>query len=141
MKPFLQNSSLWPSALIPGSSLLVEIPVKIPLLIWCQGASLYFFLFPPDLQNMNILQPTYSSEFSTGWSISENHVFDMAASYNIIFFNILQIPKTLIFFNTLITMSFPLVEAPLKIIFWYDGKLQHHISFNILQITKTLIFF
>ena len=33
--------------------------------------------------------------------------------------------------STIIPLSFPLVEAPLNLLFWYDVKLRRHISFNV----------
>ena len=36
-------------------------------------------------------------------------------------------------FHTIIPVSFILVEVPLKHFFWYDLKLQCHISFDVLK--------
>ena len=36
--------------------------------------------------------------------------------------------------STLIPASFPLVEEPLKLLFWYDLRVRGHISFNDLHL-------
>ena len=52
--------------------------------------------------------------------------------------------KTLIFsklptlaFNILIPVSFSLVKAHFKLLFWYNIELHHHIAFNVLHVLKS----
>ena len=44
-------------------------------------------------------------------------------------------------FNTFIPVSLLLVEAPLRLLFWYGSKLHCHICFNVLHVLKSYLQF
>ena len=58
---------------------------------------------------------------------------EINSKWNVIFFNIV-----LLAFSTFIPVSFTLVKASQKYLFWCDVKLYRIISFNILHILKSL---